>query len=359
MSVSCLVSVFAFIPQIALMIPAKLGYADTHGCENPAEYDFLESGEEVFALAESDFTVHDESIESEETLLPSLPPDGGNEEYEDEPSIPVPDPSSDDLPVFSENLCWYGESDTPKLFVNNQTKYRIKLEDYLEREYPVKCRIPENGPLVLIMHTHGTESYLKKGYEYYSPEETFRSRNEENTVVHIGKIVAERLNKLGIPAIQDKTMYDTKDFNKSYLFSREGIKKFLSEYPTIRYVIDIHRDSIFNSDSENIKPLTVINGKKCAQIMIVAGTDDGGSDHPCWRDNMTVAANLQYKLNTLYPTLARPVNIRRAGFNQALTKGSLLLEMGSCGNTMEEAENSALLFADAYARVIKEHILNN
>ena len=92
--------------------------------------------------------------------------------------------------------------------------------------------------------------------------------------------------------------------------------------------------------------------------MLVVGTDGGGSYHPGWRTNMTVAAHLQQTLNDIYPTLARPMNIRTAAFNQSLCPGSLLLECGSCANTVEEAENAIKLFASAYAFMIKEEYEN-
>ena len=88
----------------------------------------------------------------------------------------------------------------------------------------------------------------------------------------------------------------------------------------------------------NIKPVTEIDGKKCAQLMLVMGTNAMGIPHPRWRDNLTFAAYLQKQMNDMYPTLARPVNLRTAEFNQSYTKGSIILEVGSCGNTIEEAE---------------------
>ena len=274
-------------------------------------------------------------------------------EFETETLIPIPTPGEYDLPVSQSNLAWYEINETPALNIINRTKFKIDLSDYLKREYTVGESIGEE-PIVLIMHTHGSESYLENGHDFYSPDETFRSRDEEKTVVHIGDVLCNKLNELGIPAVHDKTMYDLTDFNRSYNYSREGIKEMLAKYPTLRFVIDLHRDSVFDSDNNNIKPLTTLNGKECAQLMLVVGTNEGGADHPNWRENLTFATHLQQKMNDLYPTLARPINLRSAAFNQALTKGSVLLEVGSCGNTLEEAENAVLLFAQAYSAIIKE-----
>ncbi len=323
------------IPRIVRVLPKGLSSVVMKPAD-PRE----ELIKEVFAIGE-------ESLEYSDPL-----PEG---EFEDEPSIPtpVPQPGDGDLPVFSKNLCWYEPGETPQLFVIDRTSYKIDLNDFLKKEYPISREFLPTEPLVLIMHTHGSESYLPAGYDFYSKDETFRSTDPAQTVVAVGELLANELNARGVPAIHDPTMYDTKDFNSSYVFSREGILALLKKYPSVRYVIDLHRDSVFDSDGNNTKPLTSIDGKSCAQLMIVAGTDEGGANHPDWRTNMTFAAHLQQELNDSYPTLMRPVNIRRSAFNQALTKGSILLEVGSCGNTIEEAKNSIILFADAYARLLK------
>ncbi len=279
-----------------------------------------------------------------------------NGEFEPETPIPVPTPGEYDLPVSPSNLCWYEIGEDATLNIINRTKFDVNLNSYLKNEFPINGTLPEKAPLVLIVHTHGSESYLENGYDFYSPEETFRTEDKNKNVVHIGELLCEKLNSLGIRTIHDTTLYDTIDFNKSYNYSREGIKKALAENPTVRFVIDLHRDSVFDANDNNIKPLTTIDGKDCAQLMLVVGTNQGGSDHPNWRDNLTFATYLQQEMNETYPTLARPINLRAAAFNQGLSTGSVLLEVGSCGNTVEEAENAILLFAEAYASLIKRHL---
>jgi stage II sporulation protein P len=87
--------------------------------------------------------------------------------------------------------------------------------------------------------------------------------------------------------------------------------------------------------------------------MLVVGTDESGSSHPGWRKNFTVASHLEERLNLLYPTLARPVNLREHGFNQWFSTGSLIVEVGSCGNTVEEAVTAGSFFAAAFADLVK------
>lgn len=341
LSAAIFVGVFMAVPYIVRAIP-RVSTNDTRSLLYGTSA--MGEGMPTFALDAGAFGEDSETV---------VDPEG---EYEPEAPIPVPEASENDLPVFSNNLSWYESADDAALNIINKTKFSVDLPSLLKKEFPIDSVIPDEEPLVLIIHTHGSESYLDNGYDFYSPEETFRSLDEDKTVVHIGEVLCEKLNSLGINTVHDKTMYDQTDFNRSYNYSREGIKKALDEHPTIQFVIDLHRDSVFDSSGKNIKPLTTLNGRECAQLMLVVGTNEGGSNHPDWRDNLTFATHLQQKMNDFYPTLARPINLRSAAFNQALTKGSILLEVGACGNTIEEAENAILLFAQAYASLLKENL---
>lgn len=358
LGIALLASVFYAIPYVARALPrpnTRKAYSIFGGTTVMAEEKpsfSLGLGisnsqkPEIDELEESQSTPSEESTQPEE----SNPP-----ENEPEPEIPT-QPGDNDLPVFSNNLSWYSIGEKAELNLINKTNFEVDLNDYLKKSFPVKGTIPKNSPLVLIVHTHGTESYLNSGKEYYSPDEPFRSEKKEKTVVHIGDVLETELISLGIPVLHDETMYDKNDYSHSYINAQKGITKILSENPSIKFVIDIHRDSVFDASGRNIKPLTTIEGKKCAQLMLVVGTNQGGANHPNWRENLTVATHLQQKMNNLYPTLARPINLRTSAFNQALTKGSLILEVGSCGNTVEEAENAIMFFAKAYAKIIKENM---
>lgn len=352
LGIALLFSVFYAIPQIVKTLPrpnARTAYAIFGGTTVMAEE------KPSFSLGSGILTSHEPEISEPEESLPEPPVESAPPENEPEPEIPK-QPGKDDLPVFANNLCWYSIGEKAELNLLNKTDFKVDLNDYLKKSFPIKGNIPQNEPLVLIVHTHGTESYLASGQDYYSPDEPFRSENKEKTVVHIGEALKTNLESFGIPVLHDETMYDKGDYSHSYINAQKGITKILSENPSIKFVIDLHRDSVFDSSGRNIKPLTTIDGKKCAQLMFVVGTNQGGTYHPNWRENLTVATHLQSKMNALYPTLARPINLRTSAFNQALTKGSLILEVGSCGNTLEEAENAITLFARCYAETIKENM---
>ena len=290
-----------------------------------------------------------ESVLWEEPREESFPEE---ESSEDEPIVPAPPPENA-ISVMAGSYCWYEFGETPTLDLMNRTSFSVELEDYIERDFPIGAP-SEEGPLVLIVHTHGTEAYLPDGVDYYLPEEDFRSRDPRETVVAVGEVIAEALEMLGIGVVHDTTMHDADNFNYAYTHSATAVKQYLKEYPSIRYVIDVHRDSIFGTNDVCGKTLTTAEGIETAQLMLVVGTDESGSSHPNWKKNLTVAAHLQQRFNTLYPTLARPVNLREHGFNQWLSAGSLILEVGSCGNTLTEAKRAGVFFATAFADLLAE-----
>lgn len=272
-------------------------------------------------------------------------------DYESEPIIPSVTSPEGALYVSAVSLCWYTQEEVPNLYLLNRTDFNVNINDYSNLAFPVDNTL-STEPMVLIVHTHGTESYLPAGVDYYMADENFRSVVESETVVAVGTVLANALNSKGIVTLHDTTMYDKDDFSSAYSNSKEAVALAIAKYPSIKYVIDLHRDAVFNSEGVNQKPVTTINGKQVAQAMLVMGTNQGGAIHPNWAQNLTVAVSLQNILNTDYPTLMRPICLRTASFNQQLATGSMLLEVGSCGNTIEEAKNTAELFAAAFTKMI-------
>ncbi len=271
-------------------------------------------------------------------------------EMSEETSAAFPEESacaetSEEFPRFANeipevNLSQYGLGDVPVMKVIDQTDYSPDIAEY-ESASIKTGGIVSDKPTVLIYHTHGTERYASlstypDGYE-------FNSTDTSENVVAVGDCLAECLEDLGIGVIHDRTMYDADGYTTSYSRSKKAVKELLAAYPSIEYVIDIHRDSV-ESDGKQAKTVTLFDGN-CAQVMIVVGTDAGGSSHKGWKDNFACAVRLQETMNSLYPTFARPIYLRTASFNQELSAGSLLIEVGACGNTLEEAKKAASLLA--------------
>ena len=119
-------------------------------------------------------------------------------------------------------------------------------------------------------------------------------------------------------------------------------------------MLDVHRDAIIREDNTVVK--TGVDGM--AQLMLVCGTDEMGADFPEWRTNLAFAVKLQSRLMDAFPSLMRHINLRGASFNEQLCEKYLLLEVGSCGNTLDEAQTAAKAFAETVADMIAADAAN-
>ena len=113
-------------------------------------------------------------------------------------------------------------------------------------------------------------------------------------------------------------------------------------------MLDIHRDSVTDKNGKQVRLTADINGKKSAQLMLVVGTDANGLKHPDWPDNMALAVKLHAQLEKSVPGICRPISFRKQRFNQDLSPGALIVEVGAAGNSRQEA----LLAAEQLARAI-------
>ncbi len=206
-------------------------------------------------------------------------------------------------------------------------------------------------PQVLIMHTHTTESYEPEVRESFDPSFNYRTTDEEKNVIAVGDAICEKLEAANIEYIHDTTIHDYPSYTGAYERSRETVKAILDEYPSIKVVLDIHRDAIGTGDSIT-QPIAEINGKEAAQVMIISGCDDGTMGMPNYMFNFRFACRLQEEMETTYPGLTRPVLFDYRRYNQNLTTGSLLIEVGSHGNTLEQALYAGSLFGDSLAQVL-------
>lgn len=242
------------------------------------------------------------------------------------------------------------------LFYKNESKYSPDINTLAGSEYPLKyaqnASAPQDSaPIVLIIHTHGTECYLPDGQDTYTADTPTRSVDQSINVIAVGEALASALTENGIPTLHCKTMFDEKSYSKSYDLSEKAVLDYIKQYPSIQYVFDVHRDSIA-TDNGKAKPVSVVDGLTTAQAMLVVGTDTAGAPHPNWIDNLTVASVFQKALVARYKTLMRPLSLRASSFNAEHTTGSVLIEIGTCCNTISEAKNCAALIGKTISSVI-------
>lgn len=254
----------------------------------------------------------------------------------------------------------YGEKSASDIYQNILIKnitesQNVDIKSILSESLDLE--IDKSKPAVLIFHSHTSESYeLSENAEYYE-DETFRSNNELLNVVRVGTEITNYLEKMGYTVIHDKTIHDD-SYNDSYPHSRKTIESILKENPQIEIVIDIHRDSIDIDSGAKIRPVSVINGKKAAQMMIIAGTEEGKiTDFPDWEENLRFAVHLQKKCEDMFPGIMRPILFTQKKYNMDITHFSLLIEMGSEVNTLEEACYSGRILASVLASFMDEYTI--
>ncbi len=236
----------------------------------------------------------------------------------------------------------------------NDTSLDVDIKSFAESALTSEGITETNEPTVLIIHTHGTEAYSEEGILGYSDNYNIpRGYDVTKNVIHIGNVMTKVLNENGVNAIQCDVMHDAESYLGAYSRSAETIRSYLERYPSIKYVFDIHRDSVLLEDKTKTRPVTIADGEVAAQIMTVAGSNELGSYHPEWENNLRLAAKIQTKLNAEHLGMARAICLRGSSYNQELAPYSLLFEVGSCGNTIKEAEVSARILAETLADIIK------
>ena len=237
------------------------------------------------------------------------------------------------------------------VYVKNSAGVSIDIKQLLNAPLTFKME-KSDKPQVLIMHTHTTETYMTENTDYYTDAFSPRSRDKAVNMVSVGNIVADKLNAAGITTLHDTTEHDYPKYTGSYSRAAKTINGYLKKYPSIKIVLDLHRDAAANGN-DKIKLTTEIGGKRAAQVMLVMGSQSGSQTHfPNWKENLKLALRLQQTLENKYPTLARPLSLTSSGYNERLTNGSLLIEFGTDANTVEEAHYSAGLVGNALADLL-------
>ena len=242
------------------------------------------------------------------------------------------------------------ETSTQAIALNNKAGVSVNTAALLKE--PLSIKLSSDGPAVLIIHTHSSEAYLPDKDDPYTPSDPFRTQDKSHSVVRVGDEIASVLKEHGISVIHDTGTYDYPSYQGSYNRSYDAIQSYLKKYPSIKIVIDLHRDAIEAADGSVYKTIAQVDGSTCSQVMFVMGTDAAGLKHPKWKENFKLALHLQQEMNKLYPSLAKPIELSQYRYNQQATKGSMILEVGTTGNTLQESVTAARYFAEAAANVL-------
>ncbi len=268
---------------------------------------------------------------------------------EEIPDAPIPGKQT--YNITETKICKAGIS-YDNFCVKNDSSFDLDIEKELNLRPDIHIK-KDGTPQVLLYHTHTTEAYMDKNNGFYYDDWYPRTMDMNKNVTQVGERIAQKLKEANIGVIHDTTIHDNPSYNGSYKRSAETIRKNLEQYPSIQVTIDLHRDSIGSNESGKIKPTFIYNDKKAAQIMIIAGYDpDGSMDFPDWEYNLRFAMRLQKSTETLFPGMTRPMYFSDVRYNMNITHGSLLIEVGSDANTINEARYSGELLGESLVGVL-------
>lgn len=239
--------------------------------------------------------------------------------------------------------------------IKNSTQHTdAELAEAAQGELPFAVELDSEEPQVLILHTHATETYQPWDDLVYDPDFSARTTDTSQNMCAVGDRMTEILNEAGICTVHDTTLHDSPSYTESYARSAQTARAWLEQYPSIKVILDVHRDAIETSDGVRVKPLCQIEGQDTAQVMIIAGCDNGNTvTLPHWQQNLKFAAAWETEMESLYPGLTRPVLCGYRFYNQDVTTGSLLIEIGGHANTLPEAVRAGEYAARALAALFR------
>lgn len=237
------------------------------------------------------------------------------------------------------------------VWVKNDSTKGIDLKWLLSAKLPFN--LTGNGPHVLIVHTHGSESYLPQGRDTYTLTDVERTEDKRYNVIRVGDELEKALKAEGISVIHDRNIYDSPSYNGSYTRALDAIGNALKKNPSIKVVIDVHRDAMSTDEGVKYRTVANVNGERVAQLMLVMSTGESGLPHPDWAENLKLAVKVQNAMASKYPNIMRPMNLRKERFNMHATTGSMLVEVGTSANSLAEAIASVKLLGKELATILK------
>ncbi|MBE3598232.1 MAG: stage II sporulation protein P [Limnochordaceae bacterium] len=199
---------------------------------------------------------------------------------------------------------------------------------------------------VAVYHTHTSEMYRTPDFHPSDPLEYHRFGTTDTGVVRVGKALVDALNALGIPAVHITTIHDYPSHDLAYVRSMETARALVERYPSLRLLIDLHRDA----PQEGGDLETSVDGESVAQLALVVGTGRDGAEE---KSNLAVARALAAELDSRFPGLLRRLILRPGRYyNQQVHPGALLIEVGSYRSQEAAARRSALLLAQGIAALL-------
>ena len=203
-----------------------------------------------------------------------------------------------------------------------------------------------DSPIVYIYNSHQLENYNSNNLDMYGITPN---------VMMASYVLREKLKSLGVSSIvEEANMSDILskngwNYSYSYQVSRNLMEGELKKYPSLKYFIDIHRDSV-GRDGTTVS----IQGVEFAKVLFVVGLDYTG-----WESNYQFANTIHEMIYHDYPGLSRGI-MKKTGvnvngvYNQDFSPNCILIEVGGVENNIEEVYQTIDVLAGVLVKYIKE-----
>lgn len=240
---------------------------------------------------------------------------------------------------YTEEISSYKFNNFNSYIYSNDSNKEIKTNIVADNNAVKPSTVINKEPIIYLYNTHQREKYANGTLGVYELNPT---------VLSVSYLIKDMIQENGINAIVEekdiiKEMNKRKyNYDQTYLITRELIKNNMKKNPSIKYFIDIHRDSV----SKSVSTVT-INKKSYARVMFVAGMKNKNNSK-----NLKFMEGLNNKIKKEYPGLSRGIYKKNYVYNQDVNSGVILIEVGGQSNTMEEVYNTC----NALSKVLIEYI---
>ncbi len=234
--------------------------------------------------------------------------------------------------------------------INNYTSYQPDWSALFRERW--SSVLKKDQPQILIIHTHSCEAYTPSGDDAYEESDPYRTLDKSRSVIRVGDELARAFEDRGFIVVHDREYYDYPGYSGSYTRSLAAVESWLEKYPSIKVVIDLHRDALESGG----KTCYSGGGADAAQVMLLITTGEAGLHHPSWKENLKLALEIQMEMEQRYDGFARPLCLSKERYNEQAAPGYMLLEVGTNLNTLKEALEGARLFAECASNVLKDYV---
>ncbi len=232
----------------------------------------------------------------------------------------------------------------PLSILNTNYKGLTKEVKSEQKVKKVSNEANNTDPTIYLYNSHDTEEYKPSSFAEYSIMPTVKLSDY---------VLKEELEKNGFSVlIEEKTISSIRsslglNYAGSYDASRVLMEEAKNNNPSLKYFIDIHRDSISHD-----KTTLNYNNKNYAKVMFLIGLEN-----PNYESNLEFSTKISDTINNKIPGLSKGIYKKEGAgvngiYNQDFSNRTILIEIGGPENTIDEVYETLLVLSEVLTEVI-------